>query len=165
MWLRNELQVPPLRFASVGMTNFSLREKGRRTMLDAKTIAVMTECSVGSVAGTLRFPQVVGKLIEAGVEAYHADLYRHEKTYYRPSGESHVVTESEFDSLKVADRFDQTGVRTAILEVQQGKIGYIAFMEQIAAAGVAQYWVYLSGKKVDYVGRRGEVWVEWFPLP
>jgi len=37
-------------------------------------------------------------------------------------------------------------------------------MEQIAASGVAQYWVYLQGKKVDYVGRRGEMWTEWFPL-
>jgi uncharacterized protein YbcV (DUF1398 family) len=125
---------------------------------------VMRECSEGSVSGTLRFPQVVEKLAAIGVEAYHADLYRYEKTYYMPSGESHVQDESQFDSRQVAHRFDRDSVRWAILQVQQAKIGYIAFMEQIAASGVAQYWVYLQGKKVDYVGRRGEMWTEWFPL-
>lgn len=134
-------------------------------MLDAKTIAVMRECSAGSVAGTLIFPQVLGKLLEIGAESYHADLYRHEKTYYMPSGESHIEGEKEFGWLTVADGFSQDGVRRAIQLVQQGRIGYIAFMEQIAAAGVAHYWVYLQGKKVDYVGRRGDVWTEWFPLP
>ena len=133
-------------------------------MLDEKTVAVMRECSEGSVSGTLRFPQVVEKLAAIGVEAYHADLYRYEKTYYMPSGESHVQGESQFDSRQVAHRFDRDSVRWAILQVQQAKIGDIAFMEQIAASGVAQYWVYLQGKKVDYVGRRGEMWTEWFPL-
>jgi len=133
-------------------------------MLNEETIAVMRECSVGSVEGTLRFPQVVGKLLDAGVESYHADVYRHEKTYNMPSGESYVEGEPKLQSLTVADAFDQNGVRRAIQQVQQGKIGYIAFMEQISTAGVAQYWVYPLGKKVDYVGRRGEVWTEWFPL-
>lgn len=133
-------------------------------MLDEKTVAVMTECSEGSVSGTLRFPQVLKKLAAIGVESYHADLYRHEKTYYMPSGESHVEGEPKLGGLTVAEGFHQDGVRRAIQLVQQGKIGYITFMEQIAAAGVAQYWVYLEGKKVDYVGRRGKVWTEWFPL-
>jgi uncharacterized protein YbcV (DUF1398 family) len=133
-------------------------------MLDEKTVAVMTECSVGSVQGTLRFSQVLEKLAAIGVESYHADLFRKEKTYYMPSGESHLEGEQEFDGLTVADTFNQDGVRRTVQLVQQGKIGYIAFMKQIAAAGVSQYWVYLRGKKVDYVGRRGEVWTEWFPL-
>lgn len=133
-------------------------------MLDEKTIAVMTECSEGSVSGALRFPQVVEKLAAIGVEAYHADLYRHEKTYYMPSGESHVEGESKLGGITVADGFHQDSVRQAIRRVQQGKTGYVAFMEQIAAAGVAQYWVYLEGRRVVYTGRRGEEWVEWFPL-
>src|SRR5277367_6142058 len=134
-------------------------------MLDEKIVVVMTECSEGSVSGTLRYPQVLEKLAAIGVESYHADLYRHEKTYYMSSGESHVEGEPKLDGLTIAEGFHPDGVRRAIQLVQQGKIGYIAFMEQIAAAGVAQYWVYLPGKKVDYFGRRGEVWREWFPLP
>ena len=133
-------------------------------MLDEKTVALMTECSVGSVQGTLRFPQVLEKLGAIGVESYHADLFRKEKTHYMPSGESHVKSEQEFDRLTVADSFNQDGVRRAIQLVQQGKTGYVAFREQIAAAGVAQYWVYLAGRRAVYTSRRGEEWVEWFPL-
>ena len=141
-----------------------IAETERETTMDGKTIAVMRDCSVGSIEDTLRFPQVVAKLIAVGVESYHADLYRHEKTYYMPNGESHVESEPKLQFFKVADTFDQEGVRRAIQQVQQGKIGYIAFMEQIAAAGVTHYFVFLQGKNVDYVGRRGEVWTEWFPL-
>ena len=39
------------------------------------------------------FPAIVGKLIEAGVERYHADLVRSEKTFYLPNGESETVSE------------------------------------------------------------------------
>ncbi|HMD22250.1 MAG TPA: DUF1398 family protein [Alloacidobacterium sp.] len=133
-------------------------------MLDAKTAAVMAECSVGSVQGKLRFPQVLQKLGEIGVESYHADLYRKEKTYYMPSGESHVEG-VEFGSYQVADAFDMNGVRRALLRVQQAQSSYVEFIAEIAAAGVSQYWVYLGGRRAVYTSRRGEEWVEWFPLP
>jgi hypothetical protein len=58
---------------------------GRAILSGIFTVAVMTECSVGSVQGKLRFPQVLQKLGEIGVESYHADLYRKEKTYYMPN--------------------------------------------------------------------------------
>lgn len=132
-------------------------------MLTNEISDVMRECSRGSVDGTLRFPQVVEKLTAVGVEAYHADLYRHEKTYYMPSGESHIEEDPEFGSLRVADAFHVDGVRRAIALVQKAQIGYIEFMEQIAAAGVAHYWVYLSGRRAVYVGRLGDAHVEWFP--
>ncbi len=133
-------------------------------MLDAKTVAVMTECSAGSVEGRLRFPQVLQKLGEIGVESYHADLYRKEKTYYMPTGESHVEG-VEFGSHQVADAFDMNGVRRALLRVQQAQSSYVEFMAEIAAAGVSQYWVYPGGRRAVYTSRRGEEWVEWFPLP
>lgn len=132
-------------------------------MLTNEVRDVMRECSRGSVDGTLRFPQVIAKLMAVGVEAYHADLYRHEKTYYMPGGESHIENEPEFGSLRVAGVFDVDGVRRAIGLVQKAQVGYIEFMEQIAAAGVAHYWVYLSGKRAVYVGRRGDAHIEWFP--
>ena len=37
------------------------------------------------------FRRSSAKLMEAGVEWYHADLLRSEKTYYLPDGESHAV--------------------------------------------------------------------------
>jgi uncharacterized protein YbcV (DUF1398 family) len=132
-------------------------------MLDEKTIAVMRLCSRGSVEGTLRFPDVVKKLVEAGVESYHADIYRHEKTYYMPGGSSHLEPEKDLPLFAVAHTFDMDGVKTAIRRVQKAETSYIEFMDQISMAGVAQYWVYLTGKKAVYVGRRGDAWTELFP--
>jgi uncharacterized protein YbcV (DUF1398 family) len=135
----------------------------RETMLDKGAVAVMTECSRGSIEGRLRFPQVLEKLAAIGVESYHADLYRKEKTYYLPSGESHAE-ELALGAYEVADTFDMNGVRRALLRVQQQKSSYLEFIAEIAAAGVAQYWVYLPGRRAVYTSRRGEEWVEWFPL-
>jgi len=36
-------------------------------------------------------------------------------------------------------------------------------VERSAAAGVIAYWVFLTGKKVVYFGRKGEVHTEEFP--
>lgn len=134
-------------------------------MLKNDTIEIMHECNRGSLDGALRFPQVVRKLNDAGVEGYHADLYRHEKTYYMPSGESHVAAQTELTSIEVADPFSEDGVRAALGAIQQGKTSYIEFMQQIAAAGVAHYWVFLKANKTIYVGRRGESWTEVSPAP
>jgi len=132
-------------------------------MLTEETIAVMRECSAGSVDGTLVFPEVVKMLSEVGVESYHADLYRHEKTYYMPGGDSHVEAEKRLPLFPVAHTFDVDGVKEAIRRVQKAETSYIEFMDQISAAGVTHYWVYLTGKKAVYVGRRGEAWTELFP--
>jgi len=132
-------------------------------MLTPEITAVMQECSQGSINGTLRFPQVVEKLIAVGAESYHTDLYRHEKTFYMPSGESHIESEYEFEALEIAEAFDPESLQHTIRLVQQAKINYIEFMEQTAAAGVAHYWVYLAGRCAVYVGRRGDAHTERFP--
>jgi uncharacterized protein YbcV (DUF1398 family) len=36
-------------------------------------------------------------------------------------------------------------------------------MKRSAAAGVIGYWAFLSGRKVIYFGRKGELHVEEFP--
>jgi uncharacterized protein YbcV (DUF1398 family) len=63
----------------------------------------------------------------------------------------------------VEHTFDMDGVKEAIRRVQKAETSYIEFMDQIAAAGVTHYWVYLTGKKAVYVGRRGDAWTELFP--
>lgn len=80
-----------------------------------------------------------------------------------PSGESHIEAEHEFDALEVAEAFDPESLQRTIRLVQQAKINYIEFMEQTASAGVAHYWVHLSGRRAVYVGRRGDAHVERFP--
>lgn len=124
---------------------------------------VIRECTERSFAGTIRFPEVVERLGAVGVERYTADLTRLEKTAYGVSGESFVEPLPLADAPPVADDYSAAGVREALADVQQGKIGYSEFLRRIMTAGVASYGVFLGGRRALYVSRRGEVHVERFP--
>jgi uncharacterized protein YbcV (DUF1398 family) len=54
-------------------------------------------------------------------------------------------------------------VVAAIRGAQTDTIRYPEFMKRSAAAGVIAYWAFLSGRKVIYFGRKGELHVEEFP--
>jgi uncharacterized protein YbcV (DUF1398 family) len=120
------------------------------------------DCARASLTGTKKFPEVVRTLLEAGVEAYHVDLFRGENRYYLPSGESHVVSNG-LAPHSVATNFSAPLVESAVRESQAAKITYPQFMEKIAAAGTVYYITYLGGKKVSYFGRNGEAHTEYFP--
>ena len=137
-------------------------------MFDKETIQVLQECSERSVAGNITFPEVVGKLMAVGIESYHADLYRREKTYYAPGGDSHVESESELDANifgahAVAAELNPAGVAEALRQIQHKEIDYQQFLLGIQSAGVASYSVYLAGMRAIYTGRKGDAYVEWFP--
>ena len=51
---------------------------------------IMEETTSRSLQGTITFGEVVMKLLAIGVESYHADLVRKEKTYYMPDGQTHL---------------------------------------------------------------------------
>ena len=130
--------------------------------MNQETIAVMQECSTRSHAGNIPFPQVVRKLAEAGVERYHADLYRGERTYYLPCGASHkdvVGAEAE----PIAEEFSEAGVVAALRTIQRGEILYLEFLRRIQAAGCTGYFVLIAGRRALYFGRKSEVYVELFP--
>ena len=130
--------------------------------MDAHAIDVMQECTKGSDDERLMFPQIVAKLVEAGVEQYHADLRRAEKTYYMPDGESHVVASALIASAPAAG-FSAAGVESAVRASQAQKIGYREFCERIAEAGCVGYFVSLAGRRTVYFGRTGDSHVERFP--
>lgn len=137
-------------------------------MFGQNTIAVLRECSERSVAGTISFPEVVARLMAVGIEQYHADLYRREKTYYAANGDSHVELEREldpkvFNAHAVAVELNPTGVAEALRRIQHKEIDYQQFLCDIESAGVANYFVYLTGKRAIYTGRNGDAYVEWFP--
>jgi len=123
---------------------------------------VMHWASEGSDAGELRFPEVVGRLAAAGVESYCADLVRGEKTYYMPSGENYGLN-SKLPVTAIADEYSEDGVIAAIREAQADAIRYPEFVRQARAAGVVAYWVFLTGRRAVYLGRKGEVHIEEFP--
>ncbi|MDR5729833.1 MAG: DUF1398 domain-containing protein [Terriglobia bacterium] len=137
-------------------------------MFNQETSQVLHECSERSVAGNITFPEVVGKLMAVGIEQYHADLYRREKTYYAANGDSHVESESGLDpkifgAHAVAEELNPAGVTEALRQIQRKEIDYQQFLRGIQSAGVASYSVYLAGKRAIYTGRKGDAYVEWFP--
>jgi uncharacterized protein YbcV (DUF1398 family) len=136
--------------------------------MEQNLIAVFHEASAGSIAETVNFPTVVGKLIAAGAESYHCDLYRREKTFYMPDGSSHIEQESEldpheFNGTHIARDFAEDKIVAALRAVQAGSITYVEFLRRIMAAGCVGYQVCIAGKRALYFGRAGQVYVEKFP--
>ena len=110
----------------------------------------------------MTFPQVVGKLVEAGVESYLVDFAAAQKTYYLASGETYA--DAMILKLNpIADEFSGEGIVAAIRGAQADTVRYPEFVKRAAAAGVIGYWAFLTGKKVVYFGRKGEMHIEEFP--
>ena len=63
----------------------------------------------------------------------------------------------------VAEEFSSYDIVAAIRGAQADTIRYPEFMKRATAAGVVAYWAFLTGKKVVYFGRRGEMHIEEFP--
>lgn len=123
---------------------------------------VMKKTTTRSLAGTMTFPEVVADLLAEGVESYHADLVRLEKTFYMPNGETFVES-LDFEPPQVANDFSDSEVVSTLRAIQAKEINYQEFLRRIMKAGTTSYIVYLSGKKAIYFGRKGEFYVENFP--
>lgn len=130
--------------------------------MDDATITAMRDCTTGSDAGSMTFPQVIARLAAVNIERYHADLVRAEKTYYLPDSASHTLPCHKLDTPPAAP-FSATGVEAAIRTVQTGAIDYQEFCRRIAHAGCVFYVVSLTGRRAVYYGRTGEAHVEMFP--
>lgn len=125
-------------------------------------VAVMTECKELSLQGKITFPEVVRRLSEVGVERYHVDLTRDETTYYLTGGESHVF-ELHGPPGEINGTFDPAAVERAVRASQRGEIIHPEFLARIRAAGCVGYFAQLSGQRVQYIGRSGDMHVEPFP--
>ncbi|MGA7339223.1 MAG: DUF1398 family protein [Terracidiphilus sp.] len=124
----------------------------------------MHEVELATQEGKMTFPQVVGKLVEIGVESYLVDFAAGRKTCYLASGETYA----EPMILKldpVAAEFSADGIVAAIRAAQADAIRYPEFVKRATAAGVVGYWAFLAGRKVVYFGRKGESHTEEFPKP
>jgi uncharacterized protein YbcV (DUF1398 family) len=130
--------------------------------MDDHAIRAAEQCSAGSEAGHLRFPEVIGLLMQAGIERYHADLCLAEKIYYRPDGSAHRVKDTRHCAAPAAT-FSADGVAAAIRSVQEGALSYAGFCDAIAAAGCVGYQVFIDGGRCVYYGRDGAAHVEPFP--
>ncbi|ESQ90563.1 hypothetical protein ABAC460_08735 [Asticcacaulis sp. AC460] len=124
--------------------------------------AIAEDCTKGSDEERLTFPDVLGKLAAVGVERYHADLQRAEKTYYLADGTSEIVTTQPI-AEPAATAFDAAGIEAAVRASQSGTIKYKEFCVRILKAGCVAYIVSLAGRRAVYYGRTGETHVELFP--
>jgi uncharacterized protein YbcV (DUF1398 family) len=123
---------------------------------------LMEECTHASDEERIVFGEVVMKLMQAGVERYHADLLRAEKIYYLPTDQSHRVPAANVDTTP-PQVFSAEGVAAAVKAIQGQEIKYREFCERIAAAGCVGYIVSLAGRRAVYYGRTGDNYVEPFP--
>ncbi len=124
---------------------------------------IIVEASRATLAGTMSFPEVVSRLIPAGVEYYHVDYVGMRKTFYSADGDV-VVTLITYEGLPpVAADFDVETLRAVILDSQQRGQKYRDFTRRAMEAGVQGYIAFLRGKRVTYWGRGGDQHTEWFP--
>ena len=130
--------------------------------MNESTRAIIESVFDASNQGTIHFSQVIGQLAGAGVESYHVDYRSGRTTYYMPDG-STADFSFELPQHGIAEAFDGDGIRATILGAQQGRIMYPEFKTLSQRAGCVSYTVWIAGRHVTYVGRRGESHVERFP--
>ena len=129
--------------------------------MNTQTIA---ECMKLSFADT-PFPQVVQRLVGAGVNAYTADLVKLRNTYYGSGGDAYDEALPLQDGPTVGLAFDAAAVAASVKAIQRGEIGYDAFLRRIMGAGCAHYEVFIGGRKAMYFGCDGDFYTEPFPAP
>jgi uncharacterized protein YbcV (DUF1398 family) len=123
--------------------------------MNENTRAVIQVTFEASNQGQIHSGEVISKLMGVQVESYHVDYRSGRTTYYLPDGAS--------VDQPIADAFDGDAVRTAILGAQQGRVMYPDFKRLSQRAGCIGYTVWIAGRHVAYLGRRGETHVERFP--
>lgn len=131
-------------------------------MMNSEQTTAVNQCAELSALGKLHFGEVVARLIQAGIERYHADYSRMETTYYTPDGDSCVVPMNH-PRMPIAGDFSPAGVQDAVRQAQLGRIMYPQFTQQVLAAGCVGYFAQITGQCVQYFGRKGELHTEWFP--
>ncbi len=122
---------------------------------------IIQECVHLSEQGKITFPEVVQKLLGAGVELYYVDFLASKATYYGKN-EAYAVDCNYSSKREVAPDFNETEVVHAIRLIQSGQIQYQEFVGKMMAAGVISYLSCLEGAKVTYFGRKGEEHIEKF---
>jgi uncharacterized protein YbcV (DUF1398 family) len=124
---------------------------------------IIVHASQATLTGNLPFPQIVGMLIEAGVEYYFVDYAGRTKSFYSPDGDK-VVTPITYEALpSILLELDINALKEAILDSQQNGQKYYDFSIRAMKAGVQGYIAFLRGQRVTYFGRNGDQHTEWFP--
>ncbi len=125
---------------------------------------VIHELALATQQGKMTFPEVVRGLLEVGVESYLVNFATMQKTHFLSDGATHMVP-MILDPGPVASEFDSDAIGAALSDAQADVIRYPEFVKRVVAAGAIGYWAFLTGKKVVYLGRKGEQYIREFPKP
>lgn len=129
--------------------------------MNEDTRAVIRFTFDASNTGNINFGEVIGQLKDVQVESYHVDYRSGRTTYYLPDGTT-LDFGFELPQESIAQEFDGDAVRAAILGAQQGRVMYPEFKKLSQRAGCVAYTVWIAGRHVTYLGRRGETHIERF---
>ena len=130
--------------------------------MNDNTRALIHEAARGSSESRLHFGQVIGLLVQAGVESYAVDYRAQRSTYYLPDGEA-LDLATAMPDVAIAQDFDAAALQAAIRGAQQGVVMYPQFKQLSRRAGCVGYTVWIAGRHVSYFGRKGETHMERFP--
>jgi uncharacterized protein YbcV (DUF1398 family) len=111
----------------------------------------LTECEFQEMirrrsTGEISFPQFLDKLSQSGINEYEIDVSTGRATY------KGVYSEFKTDpqvSLVISDKFNRSKVLEAIADIS---LPFLDFLKEIAEAGIVTYRVYISEKKITYIG-------------
>jgi len=130
--------------------------------MHATTERLIRDTLQASNEGRMHFGQVIGSLIDAGVESYAVDYRACRASYYLPEG-APLTLDTDAPEVPIGRPFDAAAMVAAIRGAQAGKVMYPEFKRLSQAAGCVGYTVWIAGRHVSYHGRRGETHVENFP--
>ncbi len=124
---------------------------------------LLHECLQMAFEDKISFSETVEKMASTGVERYFADLTRLRKIHYGIDGDTHEEQLPLTNPNAIPNHFSEDGVKESLAAIQQRRIDYPEFLRRIMAAGVADYTVFINGRKAIYFGRNGDFYIEPFP--
>ena len=130
--------------------------------MNDNTRAIIQSTFEASNQGNIHFGEVIAQLAGVQVESYHVDYRSGRSTFYLPDGAT-LDLGFELPREGIASAFDGEAIRSAILGAQQGRVMYPEFKQLSQCAGCVGYTVWIAGRHVSYLGRKGETHVERFP--
>ena len=115
-----------------------------------------------SEAGVATFPQVIQTIVAAHCDGYYKDLAARTVTFYLADGSTHTESLS-IPTPPIPDSFDEAALIASIRAAQRDEVRYPQFIVRAINAGAAAYRVFITGRRVLYLGRKGDIHVEHFP--
>ncbi len=124
---------------------------------------VNLEAGKATLTGSLPFPEIIGRLMANKVECYCVDFTQLTMSFYSGAGSTSVASLPLENLPAIAADLDVPLLKLVILDSQKNGQKFRQFCERAMKAGVQNYFVFLQGQRVVYMGRKGDQHIEWFP--